>query len=322
MHNAITDVPGIQVGQAQDLDALTGCSVVLCPPGTVGGVDQRGGAPGTRETDLLRPLQMVEEVHAILLAGGSAFGLRAADGVVRFLEARGIGFPVGPTRIPLVPAAIIFDLFIGQADRRPDAEMGFLAAENASAAAPAMGNVGAGAGATLGKLGGPARAMKSGIGSASISVGPELIIGALVAVNPIGDVINPATGQILAGVREPGSDAAPFVFSDSLNVLRQRNDQARPGANTVIGVVASNARLSKAHTNKVAQMAQDGLARCIRPAHTMADGDTIFALSTGQVEADATLVGSFAAEVFSQAILNGVRAAQSAGGLPAIGAAP
>lgn len=318
MYNAITDIRGVLVGHAQDDEALTGCTVIRCPPNTVASVDQRGGAPGTRETDLLGPLQMVEEVHAILLSGGSAFGLSAADGVVRFLEEQGIGYQIGPNIVPLVPGAILFDLFLGRADRRPDAAMGYLAAQRAATGPVASGNVGAGSGATLGKMAGPEHAMKSGLGNASIRIGPDLIVAAVVAVNPIGDVLNPKNGKIVAGARQPGSDRPPYQFSDSMRLLANRLEPTS-GANTVIGVVASNARLSKAHTAKVAQMAHDGLARTIRPAHTMADGDTIFALSSGEISADVSLVGSFAAEAFALAVLDGVRSATAAGGLPALG---
>jgi L-aminopeptidase/D-esterase-like protein len=338
MYNAITDIPGLRVGHAQNLDALTGCTVILCEAGAVGGVDQRGGAPGTRETDLLHPLHLVEKVHAILLAGGSAFGLDAATGVMRYLEARGVGFDVGVARVPLVPAAILFDLSVGRADVRPAAAMGYAACQNASAEPPAQGNVGAGTGATVGKLLGMAHAMKSGLGTASIDVGGGLIVGALVAVNALGDVLDPVTGQILAGVRtpdipplpsrpgavavpEPDAPAARAPFANALSVLK--SFAAHPPFpppvphSTVIGVVASNARLTKEQTNKVAQMAHDGLARAIRPAHLMADGDTIFALSTGEVAADVNTVGSFAAEAFAQAIVNAVLMAEPLADLPA-----
>ncbi len=338
MHNALTDIPGLRVGHAQNLDALTGCTVILCENGAVGGVDQRGGAPGTRETDLLRPLHLVEKVHAIVLAGGSAFGLDAATGVMQYLEARAVGYETGVARIPLVPAAILFDLGLGRADIRPDAAMGYQACLNASAERPAQGNVGAGTGASVGKFLGMSHAMKAGIGSASVALGGGLVVGAIVAVNALGDVLNPVTGQIIAGARiragehdpartgddpdrdpKTSSSASPFV--DTLSILRAWTAQgsAAPATqeNTVIGVVATNARLTKEQTNKVAQMAQDGLARAIRPAHTMYDGDTIFALATGEIEADVNVVGTFAAEVFAQAIVQAVETAETAGGLPA-----
>ncbi|GAB4580465.1 MAG: P1 family peptidase [Anaerolineales bacterium] len=318
MSASITDIPGLRVGHAHDLEALTGCTVVLCEAGAVGGVDQRGGAPGTRETDLLRPMHLVEKVHAILLAGGSAFGLDAASGAMRYLEERGVGYNVGVARVPIVPAAILFDLAVGRADIRPDAAMGYAACLNASTHPPAQGNVGAGAGATVGKILGMTHAMKAGIGTASIQVG-EVIVGALVAVNALGDVVHPKTGQILAGVRNPpGAPPSTSPFANTLSLLR--TGLPHPPAsqdNTVIGVVATNARLTKEQTNKVAQMAHDGLARAIRPAHTMYDGDTIFALATGEVEAELNLVGSFAAEMFAQAIVHAVMAAEALAGLPA-----
>jgi L-aminopeptidase/D-esterase-like protein len=323
LNNSITDVSGIQVGHAQDDQALTGCTVVLCEAGAVGGVDQRGGAPGTRETDALHPMHLVQEVHAVVLAGGSAFGLDAASGAVRYLEERGVGFDVGVARVPIVPAAILFDLAIGRADIRPGAAMGYQACLNASTQPAAEGNVGAGCGATVGKILGMAQAMKSGIGSASIDLG-GIAIGALAAVNAFGDVIDPETGQIIAGARRilesPRESGSAGIFADTMKVLQNlsRTQQVgfSQGQNTVIGIVATNAALNKEQANKVAQMAQDGLARTIRPAHTMVDGDTVFALSTGRQKADINVVGAYAAEVFARAILRAVRSAQRAGGLP------
>ncbi len=313
----ITDVPGIRVGHATDAQGLTGCTVVLCEKGAVGGVDQRGGAPGTRETDLLRPMHLVQHVHAILLAGGSAFGLAAADGVSRYLEERGVGFDARVARVPIVPAAILFDLDVGDPHARPDAAMGYAACQVASTAAVVEGNVGAGSGATAGKILGIGRAMKTGLGSAAIALGGGLIVGALVVPNPFGDIIDPATGQILAGVREPGSGKpAP---ADTLTVMRTVLGKAvlRFASHTVIGVVATNARLTKEEVNKVAQMAQDGIARTVRPAHTMFDGDTVFALATGRKRADVNLIGAYAAEMVAQAIVRGTQAAVGTGGLPA-----
>lgn len=327
MLNSITDVPGIKVGHAQDEDALTGCTVVLCEAGAVAGVDQRGGAPGTRETDLLTPMHLVEGVHAVLLAGGSAFGLDAASGVMRYLEERGIGFPTAVARVPIVPAAILFDLEIGRADVRPDAAMGYRACQNATAGRPAEGNAGAGMGATVGKVWGPGQAMKTGIGTAGLDLGGGLVVGAIVAVNAFGDVLDPAGGQIVAGARSLPADrpagGATAPFADTLQVLKAFAGQAAmdfaAGRQTVIGVVATNARLSKEQASKVAQMAHDGLARAVRPAHTMVDGDTLFALATGERPADVTIVGAFAAEVMAQAIVRGARLARSAGGLPGAG---
>ncbi len=326
-HNAITDIPGLRVGHAQDEVARTGCTVILCEQGAVGGIDQRGGAPGTRETDALHPMHLVQEVHAVLLAGGSAFGLDAASGVMRYLEELGVGFDVGVARVPIVPAAILFDLNVGQASIRPDATMGYQACLNAGHARPAEGNVGAGCGATVGKILGMHQAMKAGIGTASLDLGDGILVGALVAVNAFGDVIDPRTDQIIAGARSANLDnmkpGEPGYFADTLEVMKSIIQHGSLGfrqhEQTVIGVVATNARLTKEQVNKVAQMAQDGLARTIRPAHTMLDGDTIFSLSLGDHTADVNIIGSFAAEVLAQAILSAVRLANSIPGLPGLG---
>jgi L-aminopeptidase/D-esterase-like protein len=325
LNNAITDVPGIEVGQAQDDEALTGCTVVLCRKGAVAGVDVRGSIPGTRETDLLNPVNLVEKVHAIVLAGGSAFGLDAASGVMHYLDEQNIGFETGAGKVPIVPAAILFDLNLGRGDVRPDAEMGYRAVSSASTDTPKEGNTGAGAGASVGKIFGLKSAMKSGIGTASFNVS-GLIIGAIIAVNSFGDVVDPNTGQIIAGVRStnlgPLKLGQEGYFGDTLEIMKtfigHRVLSFAPRANTVIGVVATNAKLTKAEATKVAQMAQDGLARTIRPAHTMLDGDAIFALATGEKQADPTIVGSFAAEVVAQAIVRAVQKAAPAGGLPGL----
>ncbi|MBN2549162.1 MAG: P1 family peptidase [Anaerolineales bacterium] len=324
LQNSLTDIPGLRVGHAQNEAALTGCTVVLCEQGAVGGVDQRGGAPGTRETDALHPMHLVQEVHAILLAGGSAFGLEAATGVVRYLEERGVGFNVGVARVPIVPAAILFDLAVGRADVRPDAAMGYQACLNASTQPPAEGNVGAGMGATVGKALGIGQAVKSGIGCSSLEISAGVLVGAIAAVNAFGDVIDPASGKIIAGARQFSPQGMPpdpeQPFADTLQVMKAIAGSRTYGfaarQNTVIGLVATNARLDKEQANKMAQMAQDGLARTIRPAHTMLDGDTIFALSTGKRKMDINIVGAFAAEVFAQAVLRAVRAARSIAGLP------
>jgi L-aminopeptidase/D-esterase-like protein len=327
MNNSITDVPGIRVGHAQDEIALTGCTVILCESGAVGGVDQRGGAPGTRETDALHPMHLVTQIHGIVLAGGSAFGLDAAAGAVKYLEERQVGFDVGVARVPIVPCAILFDLNVGRADIRPDPAMGYQACLKASTSRPAEGNVGAGCGATVGKILGIKQAMKSGIGSASMRIGDDLVIGAIAAVNAFGDVIDPKTGQIIAGARaetnQVQADDETGSFADTLAVMMNLANQNELGFsprhdNTVIGVVATNAMLNKEQVNKVAQMAQDGLARTIRPAHTMLDGDTIFALATGEKKADVNIVGAFAAEVFALAILRAVEQAIPLGGLPSL----
>lgn len=324
--NAITAVPGIEVGHAQDEDALTGCTAILCRKGAVAGGDVRGSAPGTRETDLLDPINLVEKVHAVLLAGGSAFGLDAASGVMRYLEEQGIGFDTGVGKVPIVPAAILFDLNLGRADRRPDAQMGYAAAAAASSDAPREGNVGAGMGASVGKMFGAKQAMKCGVGTASVDIGGGVVVGALMAVNAFGDVIDPETNQILAGLRS--TDVGPLhlgqagYFADTLKMMKTFFGRTilafATKVNTVIGVVAANADFTKTEATKMAQMAHDGLARAIRPAHTMLDGDTIFALATGGKKADVSTVGAYAAEVTAQAIVRAARMAASAGGLPGL----
>jgi L-aminopeptidase/D-esterase-like protein len=321
-NNAITDVPGIKVGHATSKEALTGCTVVLCEDGAVGGVDQRGGAPGTRETDSMQPMHLVQKAHAVVLAGGSAFGLEAATGVVRYLEERGIGYDTQVAKVPIVPAAILFDLGIGDASVRPDAAMGYAACQAADDSPVAEGNVGAGTGATVGKIMGIGQAMKAGLGTVSVDLGEGLVVGAIVAVNAFGDVIDPQTGQILAGARSLGGTG----FADTLAVMKSLVGKTSPKfaepRDTIIGVVATNARLNKEEANKVAQMAHDGLARVVRPAHTMFDGDTLFALATGSnnepsMEADVNTVGAYAAEVVAEAIVRAVKTAEGVAGLPA-----
>jgi L-aminopeptidase/D-esterase-like protein len=266
----------------------------------IGGVDQRGGAPGTRETDLLRPLHLVQHVHAVLLAGGSAFGLAAADGVMRYLRERDVGYDTRVARVPIVPAAILFDLAVGRPDVYPDAEMGYAACLAASDLPVVEGRVGVGTGCSAGKALGSAGASPTGVGSVALELAAGLVVAALIAVNPFGDVVDEA-GRILAGTR-----TLDGRFADTLAVMRgaSRSGIDDPGA-TVIGVVATNARLDKEQINKVAQMAHDGLARAIRPAHTMFDGDTIFALATNEVVADVNVVGAFAAEITAEAIRRG-----------------
>ena len=307
LKNAITDVRGIQVGHAQDQRALTGCTVIVCRKGAVAGVDVRGGAPGTRETDLLDPINLVEKIHAVVLAGGSAFGLDAATGVVRYLEEQKVGLNTGAAKVPIVPASILYDLSLGHADVRPDSAMGYRAAASASSEAPAEGNVGAGTGASVGKMRGMKYAMKSGIGTSSMEIN-GIIIGALVAVNAVGDVVDPKNGRKIAGLRS----------GTSLEWMKKNQTRRAVKSNTVIGVIATNAKLTKAGATKVAQMAHDGLAQSIRPAHTMFDGDTIFALATGEKDADVSMVGAFAAEVMAEAILRAVRTAAPSGGLPGL----
>lgn len=324
LNHAITDVRGIEVGHAQNEEALTGCTVILCRKGAVAGADVRGGAPGTRETDLLDPINLVQKVHAVVLAGGSAFGLDAASGVMRWLEEKKIGFNTGAAKVPIVPSAILYDLNVGRADVRPDPDMGYLAASRASSAPPAEGNAGVGTGASVGKMFGGTLSMKAGVGTASMDIGAGVIVGAIVAVNAWGDVIDPQTGSILAGLRSGkvgplrvGKKGKP---ADTLSMMRGVVSRSLLGfasrANTVIGVVATNAKLTKAQATKVAQMAQDGIARTIRPAHTLLDGDTIFTLSTGTKKVDVSTVGAFAAEVTAEAIVRAVKMAKAAGGLP------
>lgn len=310
-------IPGIQVGHAQNLTAATGCTVVLTTAGAICGVDQRGGAPGTREISLLQPMHLVEKVNAVVLAGGSAFGLAAADGVMRWLEERRYGLDVQVAHVPIVPAAVLFDLTIGRSDIRPDAAMGYTACQNAvnEASGLATGSVGAGTGATVGKILGPQAAVKGGIGAAVIEVRPNLFVGALIAVNCLGDVIDPQSGQILAGARKLPDGG----FADTMQVMKHTmGAYIRPG-NTVIGLVATNAPLSKEMANKVAQMAHNGLARTVSPAHTMFDGDTLFALSTGQGQpGDVNLIGAFAAEAVAQAVVDAMQQATSLAGIPAL----
>ena len=312
-------VPGVFVGHETLQSRPTGCTVILTPDGAVAGVDVRGGAPGTRETDLLDPANLVQEVHAVVLSGGSAFGLETAGGVSRYLEEQGIGYAVGDVVVPIVSAAILFDLGVGDASIRPDAECGYRAAVRAmSASGPVPeGNAGAGAGATVGKLRGMDRAMKGGIGTASIRLPSGLIVAAIVAVNAVGDIIDPATGQVIAGVRSESGDE----LVDARKLVRDGiSPAAMPRSNTVIGVVATNADLTQAEATKVARMAHDGLARTVYPAHTPWDGDTIFALATGALGGDVDLltVGALAADVVAEAILRAVYAAESIEGFPSI----
>jgi L-aminopeptidase/D-esterase-like protein len=315
----LTRVPGIQVGHFTLPERPTGCTVVLTEGGAVAGADVRGGAPGTREIDLLSPVATVETVHGIVLSGGSAFGIDSASGVVRYLEEKSIGFDVRVAKVPIVPAAILFDLGVGgRPDIRPRASCGYEAAKAASNGPVPEGNVGAGAGATVGKLRGLDRAMKGGIGSAAIELPNGLVVAALVAVNAVGDVIDPATGAVVAGVRsEDGRGLA-----DARRLIREAPVGAggRPGENTTIGVVATNARLTKAQATKVAQMAHDGLARAVYPAHTPMDGDTLFALSLASWEgpADVGVLGALAADAVVEAILSAVRAAEGVAGFPAV----
>ncbi|WP_076997385.1 P1 family peptidase [Variovorax sp. KK3] len=310
---AITDVAGIEVGHFSDPRRPTGCTVILAREGAVAGVDVRGAAPGTRETDLLAPGNLVQQVHAVMLAGGSAWGLAAAEGAMRWLEERDVGLDVRFGTLPIVPAAVLFDLPLGDARIRPDAAAGYAACDAASAAAPQEGNVGAGSGALVGKLFGLHRAMKGGIGTASVTV-KGVTVGALIACNALGDVIDPDTGRVVAGARTEDG----LALLDTRRALL-RGDLPLPllaGTNTTIGVIATDARLTKVQANRLAVVAHDGLARAINPVHTMSDGDTLFALATGRVplEGDApgmTVLSTMAAEVVARATLRAVLAART-----------
>ncbi len=322
---SIHKVPGFRIGHAEDKAALTGCTVILCDDGTIGGVDQRGGAPGTRETDLLRPMHLVETVNAVLLAGGSAFGLDAAAGIMRYCEDNGKGFPVGPTRVPIVPGAVLMDLTVGDYRVRPDAAMGYAACQAAANDEPAQGNAGAGTGATVGKILGMGRCMKGGIGHAALDLSGGLWIGAIIAVNALGDVVDPENGKIIAGARTitkgPLRIGEPGYFADSVSFMRSAIGQQALAmaskSNTVIGAVLTNAKLSKNEANKLAQCAQNGLALTIRPAHTMFDGDTIFALASHKKSANIHTLSAYAPEVVARAILNAVNFAESVPKIPA-----
>jgi L-aminopeptidase/D-esterase-like protein len=323
---SLTDVGGIKVGHFTSQQRPTGCTAVLCEAGAVAGVDVRGSAPGTRETDLLNPTNTVQQVHTIMLTGGSAYGLDTATGAMRYLEEHGIGFKIDSQArgtksktqivVPIVPAAVLFDLEVGDPKVRPNAESGYQACQVANTGRVLEGNIGAGAGATVGKAFGMQFAMKSGLGSAGIKVGTsEIVVAALVVVNAVGDVINPKTGKILAGARTADGSG----FRDTMAQILGGYQVLPPaGVNTTLGVVATNVAFDKAKMTKIAQMAQDGLARAINPVHTLSDGDTVFALSTGSLQRNANhgYIGAIAAEVISQAVLRAVMLAKSIPGLP------
>ena len=315
----LTDVQGLKVGHHTLSERPTGCTVILAEAGAVAGVDIRGGAPGTREVALLDPVNHVERAHAIVLSGGSAFGLDSATGVVRYLGERDIGYETRVAKVPIVPAAILFDLGVGDKPHiRPDADCGYKAAKAASDGPVAEGNVGAGAGATVGKLGGGGRSMKAGVGTASIQLPSGLVVSALVAVNAVGDIIDPMTGEVVAGVRSTDgkglADARTLIRTGSLGRPRPRR-----GENTTIGVVATNAVLSQVEAKKMAMMAHDGFARAISPSHLPSDGDLIFSLATGTFEGEAnlTLIGALAAEAMADAIVRAATQATSLPGYPA-----
>ncbi|WP_409369081.1 P1 family peptidase [Lysinibacillus sp. 38-6] len=312
MFGNITDVPGVKVGHAENKEGITGCTVVLVEHGAVCGVDVRGSAPGTRETDALDPINEIQQVHGICLAGGSAFGLDAATGVMHYLEAQGVGVDAGIAKIPIVPSAVLFDLFIGDPHARPTAQMGYEAAANATKGVFANGNIGAGYGATVGKLAGPQFCMKGGLGTSSLKGKEGLVAGAIVAVNAVGDIKEPTTRAILAGARHTQTGH----WLDSCAYLEEHgHSQALAGTNTTIGVVAMNAKLTKAEAKKIAQLAQNALARTIYPVHTMLDGDTIFVLGTGHQTYPVDYLGHLATKVVEEAILAGVKAATKLDGV-------
>ncbi len=313
MFGNLCDVPGVLVGHATDHEALTGCTAVLFEEPAIVGVDVRGSSPGTRETDRLGPHGTVRRTHALLLTGGSAFGLAAAEGVVRFLEENDVGLDIGVARIPLVSAAVLFDLVVGDPGVRPGPEMGYEAAASAKSADFAQGSVGAGAGATVGKVLGLEGAMKGGVGSASVALDGGLVVGALAAVNAFGDVRDPRTGRVIAGPRlEDGT------LGDTVELLPEAVARMGWGENTTLGVVATNAALEKRDANKVAQMAHDGLARTIEPVHTTVDGDVVFAASAGEVEAATDVVGAWGARVMQEAILRALQTAEGVPGIPSV----
>ena len=305
-NDTITAINGLKVGHATNGKARTGCTVILCESGAVAGVDVRGAAPGTRETDAIRPGGLVEKAHAVLLTGGSAFGLDAAGGVMQFLEERDVGFPAGPVRVPIVPSAVIFDLGVGDPKVRPDREMGYRACVNATKDQVPMGQIGAGTGATVGK--GPGlQPSNGGVGSACHALKSGLIVGAIVVVNAVGNIVDPTTGKIVAGAKHP--ETGEFVdIVERLSEQEEREPFQPTNTNTTIGVIATNAALSPAEITKVAQMTHDGLARTIRPVHTMVDGDTIFALSIPKHrDASVNTVGVIAAEVMAEAVCRAVK---------------
>lgn len=319
MHNAITDVTGVRVGHFTNREAATGCTVILCPDGAVGGVDVRGSAPGTRETDLMRPGNLVQQVHAILLSGGSAYGLDAASGVMRYLEERGCGFKIGDGVVPIVPAAILFDLGLVTHKVRPGPDDGYAACVNATDSPPAEGSVGAGTGATVGKALGRERSTKSGLGTSSINLG-DFTVGALAAVNAVGDVVDPDTGRVVAGPRD--EDDRGFLRTTEILAKPQvEADALNAPTNTTLAVVATDASLNKEQANKLAQVGQDGLALAVRPSHMMSDGDVVFCIATGRskAEVDMRRLCSAATTVVARAVVRGALMAEGLGGVPSAG---
>lgn len=313
MNNSITDVTGIRVGHAQNWEAGTGCTVIIIEKGAVAGVDVRGGAPGTRETDLLSPVNMVQKVHAIYLAGGSAFGIDGASGVMEFLEGKGIGFEAGTVKVPIVPGAVIFDLNVGNPYIRPDREMGYQACLNADEQTVKEGCIGAGTGATVGKYYGISRCMKGGIGTASIQVN-DLLVGVLVVVNAFGDIIDSSTGKILAGTLN--KEKNQFAQTNQLLINKVSQESESFFQNTTLGVVATNASLSKSEAKRLSMSAHDGFARSILPSHTLYDGDIIFSLATGETKADLNRLNALSAQVISVAVKRAILKASAMFGIP------
>ncbi len=311
---SFTSIDGIRVGHAEDTKAATGCTVIICEEGATAGVDVRGGSPGTRETDLLDPKNLVDKVHAVLLAGGSAFGLDAASGVMKYLEERDIGFDVQLTKVPIVCGAVLFDLAVGDYRVRPDFNMGYEACLKATDEECPSGNVGAGTGASVGKFLGMERAMKGGLGSYGLQIG-DLKVGSIVAVNALGDIIDPESGEILAGLLD--EEGKRLVGTENIMAASYSERKNIFSGNTTIGLVVTNGIFTKAEANKIASMAHNGYARSIRPAHSIFDGDTIFTMATGRVEADINVVGFLAARTMERAVVNAIKSAESAYGLKA-----
>lgn len=306
----LTDIEGIKVGHAQNFKAITGCTTILCEEGFIGGVDVRGSGPGTRETDLFDPKKMVDRIHSIVLSGGSAFGLSAASGVVKYLEEQGIGIDVGVAKVPIVSSAILFDLGIGDPKIRPDEDMGYESAKNATEKEYRQGNIGAGTGATVGKLQGEKYAMKGGLGSATVEA-RGVKVSAMVAVNAVGDIYSLDNNKIIAGMY----DYENKKLLNTIDAMKSNPLPEEKPTNTTIGVVATNAIMTKAEANKVAEMAHNGYARTINPVHTYMDGDTIFCLGANKVQADISLVGTLAAEVMGKAIINAIKSAEEIDGI-------
>ena len=315
--SGITDVPGVRVGHWTDELSMTGCTVVICDYGAVGGVDVRGASPGTRETDLLSPHKRIERINAVLIGGGSAYGLAAADGVMHYLEERGKGFKIGRNTVPIVPAAILFDLSVGDGTIRPSSSEGYLACENSSYGRVETGSVGAGTGATVAKVLGLNSSIKGGIGSSSVFLGDELVVGAIVAVNAIGSIHDPHTGELIAGARDQNNE---MISANQALLESGYENKSDLGSNTTIGIIATNAKLSMTEVNQVASVSHDGIALAVRPAHMLGDGDTMFALATDQTENfDLDQIIAAVVQVTSMAVVNAVKTAKSLGGIPSLG---